>query len=252
MSARPAIRDGLLICSGKYHDIDFARLELLALFQEHPHHRIRVEADYRGVEALEATDYLVTYTCEVVPNEAETMALERFVAAGGRWLALHGTNSALGYRKGEGWYARDAAQPFMELVGSQFQAHPPIAPYPVHVTQPLHPLVAGIERFEAQDELYLCDFFGEYEVLLHAEFNGETPGFVRSDWTDGAKRPVMYLKRHGEGEILYFNLGHARGHYDMRPLMDYYETIERGSWPKPEFQELLRRGIRWAAGELNG
>jgi hypothetical protein len=48
--------------------------------------------------------------------------------------------------------------------------------------------------------------------------------------------------------VLYFTLGHARGHYDMRPLMDEYPTVERGSWPVPAFTELLRRSLRWAAG----
>lgn len=252
MGEAPAIRDGLLICGGKYHDIDFVRLELLTLFAEQPHHRFTVASDYRACEALGGADFLVTYTCEVLPDEVQTAALERFVADGGRWFALHGTNSALAYRKGAGWYARETARGFMELVGSQFQAHPPIAPYPVQVTEPDHPLVAGIEPFEAEDELYLCDFFGAHRVLLHADFAGEAPGFVRRDWSGGdPRRPVMYLKSHGAGEILYFNLGHARGHFDMRPFTDYYEKVERGSWPKPEFKELLRRGVRWAAGELD-
>jgi len=56
---------------------------------------------------------------------------------------------------------------------------------------------------------------------------------------------VYYLHQVGEGEVLYLNLGHCRGHYDMRPLMDYYPQIERGSWEKPEYYELLRRGLRY-------
>jgi hypothetical protein len=30
--------------------------------------------------------------------------------------------------------------------------------------------------------------------------------------------------------------------------MDEYPTVERGSWPVPAFNELLRRSLRWAAG----
>ena len=33
---------------------------------------------------------------------------------------------------------------FAEVLGGQFLAHPPIAPYTVHVTSPEHPLVAGL------------------------------------------------------------------------------------------------------------
>jgi type 1 glutamine amidotransferase len=49
------------------------------------------------------------------------------------------------------------------------------------------------------------------------------------------------------GEVLYYTLGHARGRYDMQPLMDEYPTVERGSWKQPVHYEILRRGIRWAA-----
>jgi hypothetical protein len=34
----------------------------------------------------------------------------------------------------------------------------------------------------------------------------------------------------------------------MRPLMDWYPKVERGSWELPVFHELLRRGLRWASG----
>ncbi len=51
-----------------------------------------------------------------------------------------------------------------------------------------------------------------------------------------------------KGEVLYLNLGHCRGHYDMQPLMDYYPNVERGSWDRPQYYELLRRGIRYCCG----
>jgi uncharacterized protein len=58
---------------------------------------------------------------------------------------------------------------------------------------------------------------------------------------------VLYLHRVASGEVLYYTLGHARGRYDMQPLMDEYPTVERGSWKQPAHYEILRRGIRWAA-----
>ena len=36
---------------------------------------------------------------------------------------------------------------------------------------------------------------------------------------------------------------------DMAPVLEYYPTIERCSWTKPQYYELLRRAIRWALGE---
>ena len=84
-----------LVCGGKYHDMDFARIELLKLLGEHEDVRTRVAEDYQDLEALACADFLVTYTCDVRPSERQEKALAEFVMAGGRWLALHGTNAVL-------------------------------------------------------------------------------------------------------------------------------------------------------------
>src|SRR5450755_4988083 len=89
-----------LVCGGKYHDMDFARLELLKLLQEHEQIRVRVGEDFSNSAAIESADFIVTYTCDVLPSAAEQAALEAFLTGGGRWLALHGTNSLLRYVKG--------------------------------------------------------------------------------------------------------------------------------------------------------
>jgi type 1 glutamine amidotransferase len=239
--------DAYLVCGGRYHDIDYARLQLLALLGEQERIRTRVAEDYRDIAAIEACAFLVTYTSDVVPDDTASARLRAYVESGHRWLALHGTNSLLRYAKGRGWEAPPEARMHMETVGSQFIAHPPIAPYRVEVTQPTHPLVAGIGFFDADDELYLSELHPPIETLLHARWSGETPGFTASDWSRDELRPVMYLKRHADGAVLYLTLGHARGRYDMRPLMQEYPQVERGSWKLPVFHELLRRAIRWAA-----
>src|SRR5687768_9910382 len=115
--------------------MDYARLELLKLLGEHDHARVKVREDYADLTALANARLLVTYTCEVIPDDAQTAALEAFVRDGGRWLALHGTNSVLKYAKGKGWEAPRTAPGFMRLLGSQFVAHPPIAPYRVRLTR---------------------------------------------------------------------------------------------------------------------
>ena len=142
----------------------------------------------------------------------------------------------------------ETAPIFMETLGSQFMAHPPIQPFTVQPTSPDHPLVKGISSFETTDELYLSKPLGELEVLMHTTFTGEATGFVHADWPDDEPRPVYYINRQGAGEVLYLNLGHARGHYDMQPRVPYYPEIERGSWENPEYYELLRRGLKYCAG----
>jgi uncharacterized protein len=236
-----------LVCGGQFHDMDFARLELLKLLHEHEQIRVRVGEDYRDIEAIAGCDFLVTYTCNVVPEPRQEQALEAFLNGGGRWFALHGTNSFLRYIKGRGWEAPPVAPGFMRLLGSQFIAHPPIAPYRVELSDPEHPLVRGIESFETDDELYLCETHEGNHALLHSRFAGEAPGFTRRSWDHDEPRMVLYLRRHGDGELLYCTLGHCRGRYDMQPLIEEYPQVERGSWKLPVFYELLRRGLRWAS-----
>jgi uncharacterized protein len=242
--AENRIVDVYLVAAGQFHDIDHARLELLKLLAEHDNVRCRVAADYHDIEAIRRSDFLVTYTCNLVPTEAEQKALRDYVASGKRWLALHGTNSILEFLD-KGVNSPETAPILMQTLGTQFIAHPPIQLFKVRVADPTHELVKGINEFETDDELYLSRIHGDLHVLLDTQFNGEATGFIESDWRDDAPRPVYYINRVGEGEVLYLNLGHCRGHYDMRPLMDYYPKVERGSWEKPEYYELLRRGIAY-------
>lgn len=237
----------LLVCGGKYHDFDFARVELLKLLGERPQIRTRVAEDYANLDALREADLLVTYTCDVRPSEAEQRALAAFVAAGGRWLALHGTNSVMEFTR-EGVACPRSHPLLMQTLGSQFIAHPPVGRFRVTVSASDHPLVAGLADFDVEDELYLCEYHGENQALLETRFTGEAAGFVEKSWPDDAPRLVMYLRSVGHGAVLYNTLGHCRGHYDMRPLMDVYPRIERCAWNEPVYHELLRRGIAWTAG----
>ena len=110
------------------------------------------------------------------------------------------------------------------------------------------PLVRGVEPFEANDELYCCEYQDDLEILLSTQFKGQCTGFIEADWENDDPRHVMYLRRYGRGAVLYLTLGHCRGKYDMRPVMDIYPQIERGAWESPVFYELLRRSLRWAQG----
>ena len=57
-----------LVAAGDYHDIDFARLEVLKLLGENEKIRVSVAQNYRDLDAIDRADYLVTYTCNVVPS----------------------------------------------------------------------------------------------------------------------------------------------------------------------------------------
>jgi hypothetical protein len=243
-------RDAVLVCGGRWHDFDRVRLRLLGMLDEHPQVRTRVFEDFACTSALSGADFLVTYTCDVRPDEPQQDALVEFVAKGGRWLALHGTNSAIDPPP-----AADGSKRFStprvlgdvaQVLGSQFLAHPKIEPYAVEVADPDHPFVAGVEPFTVNDELYVSELHGPLHVLLHTRFAGECPGFVEG-LDDDEPRPVLYLRRHGAGEVAYFTLGHCRGRYDVQDLgVDDLGRIEDGSWSVPEFRTVLDRCLAWA------
>ena len=241
-----------LVAAGKYHDIDFARLELLKLLAEHEHIRVTVASDYENADQVNNCNFMISYTCDVRPSENAQKFIRKWVEDGGRWMALHGTNSALDMGGPDGVDSPRCFPLWAETLGSQFIAHPPIAPYSVEISDPSNWLVSDLESFETDDELYLCEYHDQENLhtLLHTDWNGEARGFVESDWTNDEKRRlVMYLRPLGDGCVLYNTLGHCRGHYDMRPLTDYYPKIERCSWEIPQYYELLKRGIRRGMGE---
>lgn len=249
--AGPAGRlDAVLVCGGRWHDFDYARLRLLGLLDEHPRVRTRVFEDYATADALDRADLLITYTCAQRPSPDQQQRLVDFVAGGGRWLALHGTNAAIEPPAQGGpriFRTPRALGPLPQVLGSQFLGHPPIEPYVVEVTRPDHPLVVGVSPFEVTDELYVSELHPPLDVLLHARYTGPCRGFEEGETTDDAPRPVLYLKQTGAGTVCYFTLGHCRGRYDVQDIgVDDLGRTDRGSWVIPEFLTVLNRCLSWA------
>jgi hypothetical protein len=183
MTDAPSTRtriDAHFVAAGKYHDIDFARLEVLKLLGDRPNIRTTVACDYADIARLDACSFLISYTCDVMPSEAETAAIRAWLDRGGRWLALHGTNSILEFT--ESGVSTPALRPdVMDLLGTQFKAHPPIGPFRVEVVERDHDLTRGIEDFDVVDELYLSETLSSIRVLMQTRFTGEATGFVDAD-----------------------------------------------------------------------
>ncbi|MEM9878362.1 MAG: ThuA domain-containing protein [Pseudomonadota bacterium] len=237
------------VISGKYHDIDFARLEVLKLLAEHDQIRTIVTPDYSDIDAICAADFLITFTCDVMPTDAQTQKLNEYVTGGGKWIALHGTNSILEFTEEGLVDSPETAPEFMELVGTQFKAHPPIGPFQVEVVDDQNPLSEGMTDFEVIDELYLSKTFSDIHILMQTRFTGEATGFVDLNWEDEIV-PIAYLRDVGDGQIFYCTLGHCRGHYDVQVMTPFYPHTERCAWNYPIFYEVLRRSIKWAMGTL--
>lgn len=245
--------NAVLVVGGKWHDFDYARLELLNLLAEDNRIRTQVSSDFENTNLLDDADILITYTCDVRPSSSAQQAIKEWVTNGGRFFALHATNSAIDGPEafGPDFETPDAMPVFSEVLGSRFLSHPAIEPYPVVVSPGAEsdPLVSGIGTFRANDELYLCEMTANVEPLLETRWTGTTQGFATAHWPTDDPRYVMYRRHLGAGSVLYFTLGHCRSHWDMKHAPFHgmmWPTIDRGSWELDEFREILRRGVAWA------
>ena len=107
--------DVYLVCNAKYHDTNFARLELLKLLAEHEDISTRVAENFSDIEAIKASTLLITYTCDLRPTEDEQQGLAEFLEEGGRWFALHATNALIEFVDGKA-DTPDLAPQFMSLL----------------------------------------------------------------------------------------------------------------------------------------
>jgi type 1 glutamine amidotransferase len=222
-----------LICGSpaRNHDFDFARIRLAqALYQAGD---IRTDSfnNYDDAEAIARADVLVSYTSQVPVADENCDALREFLERGGRWFAIHASNSVKDNPHLPG------------ILGSRFITHPTYRHFPVAVNAPKHPLLQGIAPFEVDDEIYVIDHSDDIEVLLSTRWGGEALGGRQ---VEEGERPLMYLRPVGAGGVLYMALGHCNRPFDTaRPGMVAPDL--RGPWEMPVYKELVRRGIAWAA-----
>ena len=242
--------DVYLVVNAKYHDTNFARLELLKLLAENEDINTKVADSFSDLTAIQNSAFLITYTCDLRPTVGEQEGLARFLDSGGKWFALHATNALIEFVDGKP-DTPDVAPKFMELLGSKFVAHPDNQKIHVRVTDVSHPLTENLDDFDVEDEEpYYCEPRGEQTVLLEASYNEPSLGYVQSEYgTDRDTHPQMYLRQWGTGEVLYLSLGHCSGKHDMKPMIDIQPPV-RGSWNSPVYYELLRRGIKWGIRSL--
>jgi type 1 glutamine amidotransferase len=225
-----------LVCGSPHrnHDFDFARLRLAQALYDAYDIKVDCFQDYEDAAAILGGDLLVSYTSQVPVSDKASAAIRRWLEKGGRWFALHASNSVAG-------------NPIMpKIMGTRFISHPKYMTFPVQVTKPDEPLLEGITDFDVPDELYCIEnVTNDYEVLLHTRWGGEAFGGITFAEED---RPMLYRRRVGEGGVLYLALGHANRPYD-KPFPHFPDQPEyRGPWDMEVFRTLVARGVEWAAG----
>ena len=250
------------------HDIDYVRLRLLQLLQAQEATTVSVANDFVDLDSwLPKSDLLLTYVAGPFPDEAQSALIADWLDAGGRWLALHGTSGGKAVPLPDGKPGRQMAKlRHHEILGAFFLNHPPIRKFTVDVREPSHPLAQGLPAsFDVMDELYLLELEApdDTRVILSTEsLPADDPaprtfGFTYGEDTsvgkDGRTRVLGYERKHGEGAVAYFALGHCHTpQTNIQPFVD--ESVDakgvtprefRGPWETEAFERLVGNGIAW-------
>jgi putative membrane-bound dehydrogenase-like protein len=157
---------------------------------------------------LAAYDVLLVYANIPGVSAAQEQAILDFVASGHGFVPVHCASACFG-RNPE----------LVKLIGARFKSHG-TATFRSRIVDRDHPLMRGFGGFDAWDETYVHD--------QHVEA-GRT---VLMERVDGdVHEPYTWVSEHGKGRVFYTAHGH-----DQR------------TWTAPGFQDLIARGIAWAAG----
>ena len=140
--------------------------------------------------------------------EDEARALLDYVATGGGFVPLHCAT-----------YCFRNAPEIVALMGGQFQRHG-TGVFRTEIAEPNHAVMRGFGGFESWDETYVHHLHNEKDRTVLS---------YRVD--DAGREPWTWVRTHGKGRVFYTAWGH-----DQR------------TWGHAGFQNLLERGIRWAAG----
>ena len=242
------------------HDHDYARLRLLGLLAERDV-PASVANDFADIEKwLPVADLLITYVAGPYPDGAQCRAIQRWLEAGGYWLALHGTSGGRAERVEGARQRRTVKTEHHALLGSYFLTHPPICKIRVDVSTTDHPVTRGLGRsFEVEDEPYFIELQdpGSTRILLTADYGpsaisaaiGTLYSSDTSLQSDGKTRVLGYTREVGDGGITYFALGHChnpaiRAARAVDP-MDATPPTFHGAWESDAFIALLRNAIAW-------
>ena len=106
------------------------------------------------------------------------------------------------------------------LTGGRFKRHG-TGVFKETIVQADHPIERGLKPIESWDESYVHEMHNE---------QGRTVLGVREDAQ--GKEPYTWVRTEGKGRVFYTAWGH-----DQR------------TWGNKDFQDLLERGVRWAAGD---
>ncbi len=162
-----------------------------------------------NAETLGKYDALVIYANTTQISKDQEKALLDFVANGGGFVPLHCAS-----------FCFLNSPEYIALVGAQFQKHG-TGQFETTVVDPDHPIIKGLEPFRTWDETY-----------VHTKHNTKDRHVLQTRDDQSGSEPWTWTRTQGKGRVFYTAYGH-----DAR------------TWGHPGFQDLVERGIRWAANK---
>ena len=229
------LRALLLVGGPDYHNRPFHAAELAGILVGEAGCDLRITDDLSVLEPGELGRHqvVVNWSTFVRPTEEQVGALLAAVEGGTGLLGIHGATATF-------WNS----PAYLRALGSRFVRHDPYKLFRVDIDDPTHPITAGVESFEVEDELYELggDFAGFdklAEGLAAGRPNSELRQFGEGPLPPDTRvlasaegHPLLYVRHHGKGRVHYNALGH-----DMKALAH------------PSFRQLVRQGLAWVAGQ---
>jgi putative membrane-bound dehydrogenase-like protein len=158
-------------------------------------------------ETLAKYDALIVYANTTRIEPAQEKALLDYVEGGRGFVPLHCAS-----------YCFLNSPAYIALVGAQFQRHG-TGEFDTRIVDADHPIMKGFQPFRTWDETY-----------VHTKHNEKDRQVLQVRQEGSREEPWTWVRTQGKGRIFYTAYGH-----------------DERTWGQPGFQDLVERGIRWAA-----
>ena len=153
-------------------------------------------------------DALMIYANHTKIAPEQEKALLDFVAGGKAFLPIHSAS-----------FCFQNSEPYIALVGAQFQKHG-TGEFTAEITQPNHPVMAGMKPFQVWDETY-----------VHTKINPDDRTVLMERVDAAGREPWTWVRTHGKGRVFYTAYGH-----------------DERVWNNPNFHLLIKNALLWAVG----
>lgn len=220
--------NALLITGGCCHDYDFQKLELttgISKFAEVDWTIVHEGGDGRDYQSklfenpYWAAEFDVVVHNQCFANTKDTEYISKIVSGHKQGVSAVVIHCAMHT------YRATEENLWREFLGVTTKHHDHQSHYPVTITEPNHPIMRGFPQdwVSPMDELYIIDKLWPNATTLGTGVSEET----------GRAHPVFWTNQYGKARVFGTTFGHTN------------ETIAN-----PQFQEIVSRGLQWAAGRL--